>query len=142
MRFKATTCALITALALPAAAGAQSFVKYPGSTLDQAASDAATKAGGGAMRVGVYITGDPLERVVAFYKPRYKATDCGNAPALPNGQRVKWACFVLDGAEHLWTSKSWMKIQRPYISEATLERGGAQFKGVRETTVIETVEKK
>src|SRR5262245_13567275 len=141
MRFMGTS-ALITVLALPAAAAAQSFVPYPGSKFEQAASEAAMKVGGGTMRVGVYITGDPFERVVAFYKPRYKETDCGNAPALPNGQKVQWACFVLDGAEHLWTSKSWMKIQRPYIDEVALERGPAQFKGVRDTTVIETIEKK
>ena len=94
------------------------------------------------MRVGVYTTGDPFERVVAFYKPRYKETDCGKAPTLPNGQNVQWACFVLDGAEHLWTSKSWMKIQRPYIGELTVQGGPAQLKDVRDKTVIETVEQK
>ena len=138
----AAACTLVAALALPAAVGAQSFTLYPGSTFDRAASDAAMKASGGAMRVGIYVTGDPFEKVVAFYKPRYKETACGNAPALANGQRIQWACFVLDGADHLWTSKSWMKVQRPYVGEARLQGGPAQFKDVRDATVIETVEKK
>ncbi len=141
MRF-IVSCTVISALALPPAAAAQAFTPYPGSTFDQAASDAAAKAGGGSMRVGVYVTPDPFDKVVAFYKARYKEIACGNPPALPNGQRVRWACFALDGAANLWTSKSWMKVQRPYVGQVSFQGGPAQFNDVRDATVIETVVKR
>jgi len=135
-------CALILALALPAAVGAQPFTPYPRSTLDPAASDAATTASGRTMQVRVYTPGDPFETVVAFHKSRHQETACGAAPKLPNGQRVRWACFVLDEAEHLWTSKSWMKVQRPYVGQVTLKGATPHFTDVRDATVIETVEKR
>ena len=129
-------------MALPATANAQSFTPYPGSTPDQATADAAMKLAGNGTRVRVYLNDDPFEKVAAFYKVRYKETTCGNSPTLPNGEKVKWACFVLDGAKDLSTSKSWMKVQRPYIGNVVMQGPTPQFQDIRDVTVIETVEKR
>jgi len=133
---------LLLAMALPAAANAQSFTPYPGSKPDQATADAAMKLAGSGTRVGVYLSDDPFEKVAAFYKARYKETACGNRPTLPSGETVKWACFVLDGAKDLSTSKSWMKVQRPYIGNVVMQGLTPQFQDIRDVTVIETVEKR
>ncbi len=134
---------LLLSMALPVAANAQSFTPYPGSRPDQATADAAMKLAGSGTRVGVYLTDDPFEKVAAFYKALYKETKVpGNPLTLPSGEKVKSAYFVLDAAKDLSTSKSWMKVQRPYIGDVVMQGPTPQFKDIRDVTVIETVEKR
>jgi hypothetical protein len=133
---------VVVSVVLPVAAYAQGFTPYPGATPDQAAADAAMKVAGSGTRVGVYLTGDPFEKVAAFYRALYKETKMpGNPMTLPNGAKVKWAFFILDGAKDLSTSKSWMKVQRPYIGDVVMQGPTPQFKDIRDVTVIETVQK-
>jgi len=133
----------VLCLALVSAATAQGFKPYPGSAPDEAAAKAAMQAAGSGTRVAVYITGDPFEKVAAFYKTLYKEYQMPRkAGTLPNGQQIKWAFFILDGAPDLSTSKSWMKVQWPYVGEITMQGSTPQFKDIRDVTVIEAVEKK
>ncbi len=133
---------LVLAVTLPVAATAQSFTPYPGSKPDQAAADEAMKRAGAGKLVGVYLTNDPFEKVVAFYRTLYKETRGAGPSRLSNGQKVQWAFFVLDGAKDLSASKSWMKIQRPFIGDVVMQGITPQYRDVRDVTVIETVEEK
>jgi hypothetical protein len=115
---------------------AQDFKPYPGSTLDDKASQQASAVERG-MEVQVYTSGDNFEKVCSFYKSLYKEVAVPfSKQALPNGKEVKWAFFVLDGGKDLMHSNYWMKVQRPYIGTVDDE---ANFEDVRDINVIQTV---
>jgi hypothetical protein len=114
---------------------AQDFKPYPGSKLDQKGTRDASAAAPG-KQSDVYTTDDAFDKVYAFYKGLYKEyTMMRGTPRLPSGQQLKWAFFILDGAQDFSKSKYWMKIQRPYV-------GGADSKDIRDLTVIQTVRSK
>ena len=113
---------------------AQEFVQYPGSWLDQRASQEASNANN---ECHVFLAGDSYEKVYNFYKKRYaQFVFMAPAPKLPSGKTVQWAFFLLDGARDLAHSMHWIKIQRPFI--LTVD-GAMDFKDIREVTVIQTV---
>lgn len=115
---------------------AQDFKQYPGSRLDDKASQQASALDKG-MEVQVYTTSDAFEKVHSFYKSLYKEIA---APfprqTLPTGKAVKWAFFVLDGGKDLMHSNYWMKVQCPYIGTVDDE---ANFQDGRDMSVIQTV---
>jgi len=117
---------------------AQDFKQYPGAKLDEQAgrqSSATAKD----LECQVYTTSDAYDKVHAFYKSLYKEFPTPfPTQKLPNGQEVKWAFFILDGSKDLSHSKYWMKIQRPYIGTIA-EDGSADFKDIRDVSVIQTV---
>jgi hypothetical protein len=122
-------------LAAALIASADDLKLYPGAKLDSKASADASSATPG-KQSEVYTTADPLDKVYAFYKDKYKEVTMGSGgPKLPSGQQVKWYFFILDGGTTLANSKYWMKIQHPYV-------GGADGKDVRDITVIQTVRSK
>jgi hypothetical protein len=124
---------LVTSLSIRCLA--QDFKPYTGSKLDEKASREATAAAPG-KQSEVYTTGDAFDRVYAFYKVLYKEyTMASSSPKLPSGQQIRWAFFTIDGGKDLWSSKHWMKIQRPYV-------GGADSKDIRDITVVLTVRAK
>jgi hypothetical protein len=113
----------------------QEFKPYAGSKVDEKASREASAAAPG-KQSEVYTTSDALEKVYTFYKGLYKEfTMRSTGPRLPSGQQVKWYFFILDGGTTLADSKSWMKIQRPYV-------GGADGQDIRDVTIIQTVHAK
>ena len=115
---------------------AQDFKQYPGSRLDDKASQQASAVDKG-MEVQVYTTSDAFEKVYSFYKSLYKEIAVPfSRQATPTGKEVKWAFFVLDGGKDLMHSNYWMKVQRPYIGTVDDE---ANFQDVREMSVIQTV---
>ena len=70
--------------------------------------------------IGTYLTDDSFEKVVAFYRgfaKEYSVPMPGlpKKGKLPNGEELKRAYFIFDGASDLTTSKNWAQIQRPYI---------------------------
>ena len=117
-------------------AAAQDFRQYPGSKLDENASQQASTVARG-MDCRVFTTSDSYDKVYAYYKGLYKEF---TAPfphqKLRDGTDVKWAFFILDGGKDLAHSRYWMKIQRPYI---TTVDDNADFQGVRDISVIQTV---
>ena len=113
---------------------AQDFKPYAGSKLDEKASREASAATPG-KQSEVYTTDDAFDKVYAFYKGLYQEYMMRGIPRLPSGQQIKWAFFILDGAQDFSKSKYWMKIQRPYV-------GGADSKDIRDITVIQTVRSK
>jgi hypothetical protein len=127
---------------LPFACPAQSFKTYPGGKLDEKSTTEATKSplNKGA-DVKVYVTSDAFEKVRAFYASLYHETQGGNPPRVPNGPEIHWAFFTIDDAKNLWTSKHWVKVQRPYIGNRPGELM-PNFNDVRDETVIEVVQKK
>ena len=114
---------------------AEDFKPYGSSKLDEKASREASAATPG-KQSEVYTTGDPFDKVYAFYKALYKEFPMrSTGPKLPSGQQIKWAFFIVDGGTTLANSKFWLKIQRPYV-------GGADGQDVWDVTVIQTVRTK
>jgi hypothetical protein len=112
------------------------FSQYPGSKLDEKASQQASSVAKG-MECQVYITADSYDKVYTYYKALYKEVAVPfPSQKLPNGKEVQWAFFILDGGKDLSHSKYWMKIQRPYIGDVDDE---AKFQDVRDITVVQTV---
>jgi hypothetical protein len=117
-------------------ATAQDFRQYPGSNLDDKASQQASAVARG-MECRVFTTSDSYDKVYAYYKGLYKEfTAPFPRQKLHDGTDVKWAFFILDGGKDLAHSKYWMKIQRPYI---TTVDDNADFQGIRDISVIQTV---
>ena len=129
-------CAIVPAAAL---AAAKSFVPYPHSKPDVASAKQAEKLAPGT-HVGVWTSTDSFEQVVAFYKARYSAYKMPGTGAV-GAQRVKMAFFMLDGAADISKSRSWMKVQRPFVGNFSFHNGAPQPQDVRDLTAIETVTK-
>ena len=88
--------------------------------------------------IGTYLTDDSFEKVVAFYKgfaKEYSMPMPGmpKKRKLPNGQELKQAYFIFDGASDLTTSKNWAQIQWPYIASVD---DNLQPRDVRDVTTI------
>ena len=115
---------------------AQELKPFPGSQRDETASREASAAAPG-KQSQIYTTSEGFDKVYAFYKGLYKqdTTMPSAGPKLPSGQQVQWAFFIMDEGKSLATSKSWMKIQRPYV-------GGVDGKDIRDVTVIQSVRSK
>jgi hypothetical protein len=116
---------------------AQDFKPYPDSRIDESASSLASNPGRGLV-CRVFTSADSFEKVYAFYKDLYKEFPTPYPmQKLPNGQPVKWAFFIIDGAVDLAHSRNWVKVQRPYIG--TLGDSDADFKDIRDVSVIQNV---
>jgi hypothetical protein len=109
----------------------QNFKQYPGAKLDDKISPPSSTR----LQTQIYVSPDSYDKVVAFYKPLYKeyAMPSGG-PMLPSGKQIQWSFFLVDGAKDLSESKSWIKIQYPYV-------GSQDFKDIRNVTVIQVVSK-
>ena len=92
-----------------------------------------------------YITNDSFEKVVEFYKglgKEYSMPYQKKGDKLPSGQELKEAYFIFDGAKDISESKSWAKIQRPFIGWVELKGGRPEYQDVRDVTAIVLVQKK
>lgn len=92
-----------------------------------------------------YITKDSYEKVVAFYKGFAKEYKMPGMPAnrkLPTGQEMKQTFFIFDGAADISTSKSWAKVQNPFIGSVDFKGGAPVYSDVRDVTEIVLSEKK
>jgi hypothetical protein len=114
----------------------QNFKQYPGAKLDDKIIRPPSSSAG--LQTQIYVTPDGYDKVVAFYKPLYKeyAMPSGG-PMLPSGKQVQWSFFLVDGAKNLSESKSWIKVQYPYVGAPE----GQSFKDIRNVTVIQVVNK-
>jgi hypothetical protein len=118
---------------------AQEFKSYKGAKPDAAATAEAQRlaAAEPELEVTVYVTADPFEKVHEFY--RGVGTEFRMAGKrtrkMPNGQELRDAFIILDGAKNILTSKMWVKLQRPYIG-AGLDRKGTPSTEIRDVTAI------
>jgi hypothetical protein len=92
------------------------FKPYPGAKIDEKATKEARQETG--MATTIYTTGDSFDKVYAFYKniaKEYKMPPSEGTFNLRSGGVLKEAYFIFDGAGDILSSKSWIKIQRPYM---------------------------
>jgi hypothetical protein len=141
--------AVALGLALVALAAAQGFKIYPGAKKftppDTDESREAAKQMPPGTTQTLYTSDDSFEKVSTFYgsvgKP-YSLPGMERGAKLPNGQVMKVSFFIFDDATTLGGSKSWAKIQRPYVGGVEMKDSGPEFKDIRDITVITLVEKK
>ncbi len=113
---------------------------FAGAKLDQKATDQARAAAQNdpGLDVTIYTTDAPFEKVCAYYKGIGKEYQMlgRRTRKLPTGQELHDAFFLLDEAKDLASSKSWVKVQRPFIGYAGLAARGSQAADVRDVTAI------
>jgi len=137
---------LFLMLALTTAVAGQGFKIYPGATKYTPPDTNETREAQKALPPGTvatsYLTNDSFDKVVAFYKgfaQEYTMPGIPKGRKLPNGQELKQAYFIFDGAKDLATSKSWAQIQRPLIGSIDDQ---LEPRDIRDVTVINLSQKK
>ena len=140
---------LVVGLAMAALVAAQAFKVYPGAKKFTPPDTEETREAAKQMPPGVtqtiYLSDDAFEKVNTFYAgvgKAYSLPGMERGGKLPNGQVMKVAFFILDGATDLGSSKSWVKVQRPYVGGVEMKDGQPEFKDIRDVTAITVVEKK
>ena len=122
---------------------AADFKPYPGAKIDEKATTEARQLTG--MATTIYTTSDSFDKVYAFYKGmagEYKMPPPEGPFTLRSGGVLKEAYFIFDGAPDIMSSKSWIKIQRPYIGgmKANFPPNPKYiediYEGIRDVTVI------
>ena len=146
MRTRKYTRVVFLVSALATCVFAQSFKIYPGATVYTPPDTEENREVKKALPPGTvatsYVTDDSFEKVVAFYRgfaQEYTMPGMPKGRKLPNGQELKQAYFIFDGAKDLSTSKSWAQVQRPLIGSIDDK---LQPQGVRDVTVISVSQKK
>jgi hypothetical protein len=139
----------IAGLVMTAVAIGQAAKVYPGAKKytppDNEEAREAAKAMPPGMQSTVYLSDDAYGKVASFYRTlgkEFEMPGMQKGAKLPSGQEMLQSFFVLDGAEDLRSSKSWVKVQRPFIGSVAMKDGVPEFKDVRDVTSIEIVEKK
>jgi hypothetical protein len=92
----------------------------------------------------IYFTHDPYSKVVAFYQSLGKVHTprwLKKGATLPSGQPLKETFFIFDGSTTLTFSKSWAKIQRPYVGAIDMEGSTPDYHDVRDVTAIFIIQK-
>jgi hypothetical protein len=134
------------ALALATALSAQDVKVYPGATQFTPPADekAMQDMPPGATET-IYFTNDAYSKVVAFYQNLGKVRTPAwlkKGAKLPNGQPLKETFYIFDDSPTLNFSKSWVKIQRPYVGAIDLTGATPDYHDVRDVTAIFVVQKK
>jgi len=142
----ATAALLMCALATEAAA--EGFKAYPGATEYTPPDSESTRKWKEALPPGItivaYITHDSFEKVVSFYKSSAKEYSNPRAQAggkLPNGREMQRTFLIFDGASDLRTSRSWAKVQHPFIGSVSYRGSTPQFSDIRDVTEIVLTQK-
>ncbi len=84
-----------------------------------------------------YVTDDSFDKVVSFYKTFAKQYDIRRRRGdkrLPNGQELQQTFMIFDGAADIMTSRTWAKIQRPFVGSVDLKGSAPEYKDVRDVT--------
>lgn len=127
---KVICAGLLMILCCPVIGFASQFKVYPGASLDEKATKEAREIATQAKETGkssIYTTKDSFEKVALFYKKLGKEVSMPRSSGI-SGKPKKYdkyelweAYFILDGAQDLMSSKSWVKVQRPYIGNQVLD---------------------
>ncbi len=123
----------------------QAFKLYPGATKLAKESEEATKKMPDSGEATVYVTNDPFEKVVAFYKgfaKEYAFAGMNKLSTLPSGQSIASTFFLFDGGTNLRNSKTWVKVQRPYIGSVKMNGATPEYSDIRDVTTILLTQKK
>ncbi len=147
MRNKTVLIGMMFCLAIARVAIAQGFKVYPGAKKFTPAETEASREAAKQIPPGMtqtsYMTDDAFEKVAAFYKGVGKEFEMpSRGGKLPNGTEIHLTFFILDGASDLRDSKSWVKVQRPYIGSFEMKDGEPIYKDIQDVTAIVYVEKK
>jgi hypothetical protein len=149
MRTKKVWGMAAVGLVVAAIAIAQTAKVYPGAKKytppDNEETREAAKQMPADLQSTTYLSDDAYEKVAGFYRGQGKEfamPGMQKDAKLPSGQTMHQSFFILDGAEDLRSSKSWVKVQRPFIGSVAMKDGVPEFKDVRDVTAIEVVEKK
>jgi hypothetical protein len=125
---------------------AQGFKIYPGATVYSPPDTEENREMKKALPPGTvatsYITIDSFEKAMAFYKgfaQEYSMPGMPKGRKLQNGQELKQAYFIFDGAKDPSTSKSWAQVQRPLIGSMD---ENLQPRDIRDVTVINVSQRK
>lgn len=146
---KLTITCLFACHALVAAAAP--FQRYPGAQIDERTTElvnrrAAAKGGEAAAKTTIFVTTDTYEKVLAYYRKfgREFVMPGGLAQPsdLPEGKKLRQTYIVLDGSSSLRSSKSWVKIQNPYVGPVWKTQLKPDDKPMRELTAIMHVSSK
>jgi hypothetical protein len=136
-------------LALATGATGQGFKAYPGATRYTPPDTKETREARAALPPGttsvIYTTSDSFEKVVAFYSSfakEYKMPGMRGSRKLPSGQDLKDMYLIFDGAADIVASKSWAKVQHPFIGSVDFKAGVPTYSDVRDVTAIVVTEKK
>ena len=124
---------------------AQAFKPYPGATKLAKESEEGTKLLAGSGESSIYTTNDSYDKVVAFYRgfaKEYTVPGMPKTTKLPSGQEMVSTFFIFDGATKLGTSKSWAKVQRPYIGSVKMNGATPEYGDIRDVTAIVSSQKK
>jgi hypothetical protein len=100
----------VLVLAMTTAVAGQGFKVYPGATVYTPPTTKDSPKAPAGTQITDYLTNDSFESVVAFYSQlgkEYTAKGLPSGGTLPNGQELKQAFFILDGAANLEKSKRW-----------------------------------
>ncbi len=106
----------------------QGFKLYPGAKLDEALTKVertvlaeAVKEGAPlpkGQQVTLYSTPDDFDKVCNFYRGIVKEYEKGRfSSKLSKDQKFRSLIFIFDGAADTQKSKSWIRVQRPYVPE-------------------------
>ncbi len=149
MHILRTASLALFALAVSAGVAAQGFKPYPGASKytppDTPENREMMKAIPPGTTASYYTTSDSFDKVVAFYKSVGKEYRMPHMPGgkLPNGQDLKMTFIIFDGAADIMVSKSWAKIQYPFIGQIEFKgAAGPEYKDIRNLTEIVVSEKK
>jgi hypothetical protein len=149
MRMKKLWGMAAVGLVVVAIAIAQTAKVYPGAKKytppDNEDTREAAKQMPPDMQSTIYLSDDAYEKVSSFYRGQGKEfamPGMQKDAKLPSGQAMHQSFYILDGAEDLRSSKSWVKVQRPFIGSVAMKDGVPEFKDIRDVTAIELVGKK
>jgi hypothetical protein len=120
------------------------FKSYPGATLDEKASldaNAALDTAAGTCKLTIYLSPDPYDKVVHFYKAHGREHSIfANVPTfkglLPGGKELRKTAVILDGADDIADTRLWVQIQRPFILDVKMTGHTPEFRDVRDLTGI------
>ncbi|HEV3254469.1 MAG TPA: hypothetical protein VG033_08680 [Candidatus Acidoferrales bacterium] len=135
---------LAIGLAAVGAAG-QGFKVYPGAKKFTPPENETAKTLPTGTEETVYLTEDSFDKVAAFYKgigKEYVIPGVRKNVKLPTGQEMRTVFIIFDGAADLKGSKSWLKVQRPYVGQMKMKGETPEYKDIRDVTAIVVIRKK
>ena len=149
MHILRSACVALLVCAVTSALAGDGFKPYPGAVKYTPPDTQETREAMKSLPPGTtsttFLTNDPFEKVVAFYKDsgkEYKMPHMRAGGKLPTGQELKQTFLIFDSAPDIGTSKNWANVQYPFIGSVGIKGGVPEYHDVRDMTTITLIEKK